>query len=1001
MHRNTTNASRFASLAFLFVLIGGCNSRPEETSPGAGKETASGQDPRQIQTEESQETATFEQRLDRADELLTQEKFQDASKILRDLLVANPEDPGVLFRLASVSAANGSLAEAIDLLADIPLDSDNAEAGLAALGQSADWCIQLERYDEAEDRYRRILKFAPNATPAIRQLAFLLNRQGRRHEASKWIRELCKQGNVMQDELHSLIVVGNAMYDAPDSTPAKGTRAYWPIGAAGTARWLFTELRFQETVATLQPDFDNNSLPAEILALYGRATAETQDDDRFFAWLRKCDAEVRDYSDYWAAIGTYLVRQRRFEEAARALGEAMDRDPTDMISIGRLRQSLLALNQTELAETWEQRWEQIREIVRSNNRVVDAKYPDPGLLDSLASKLFSSNRKLEGILWKWVSISQQGNLPQATTALMQQKDSIISGGQSFPNQQQRLCGLDLSNYKTPELDIPAPTSKQTQSLLAAQKPDAQFENIAQTSGVDHAFSVSDRAQESGFAIYQFFGGAVVAFDYDLDGGVDLYLGQGAATSPSFQGDETNQLYRCEHDAERLRWKDLTRPAKLTETRYSTGVTAGDWNQDGFPDIVVCNIGDDHLMINNGDGTFSLKTLVKNDSLTRTPTSVAMGDVTGDALPDIFQIAYVDDENLARRPKRNASGQVVSALVPTDFQPAKNRLFQNSPNGQHRLAKWDEDGQFAATSLGVFITNVDNKPGNEIFVGNDLYPNHLWQRDSSGKWIETATVLGCAYGYTANATASMGVAVGDFDRSGTLDIHVTNYQQDAANLFLQDKGSFQDLHVRHGLGPASRTVLGFGSQALDFDNNGSLDLAVTNGHVEKEASGAPFKQLPQLFGNAGPVFELTEVDDGSGYWSSKHLGRGMSRLDFNRDGKMDLAITHLGEPTALLENQTESSHHWLQLELVGTRSERDATGTVIQVKSGDQTLTDWVVGGDGYFCKNEAIVAFGLGDVSTIDELSIIWPTGKKQEFEDVATDRRLLIIQNQQEVFTR
>jgi ASPIC and UnbV/FG-GAP-like repeat len=192
------------------------------------------------------------------------------------------------------------------------------------------------------------------------------------------------------------------------------------------------------------------------------------------------------------------------------------------------------------------------------------------------------------------------------------------------------------------------------------------------------------------------------------------------------------------------------------------------------------------------------------------------------------------------------------------------------------------------------------------------------------------------------------------------------------------------------------VLGFGTQSIDFDNDGLLDIVVTNGHVEDEAqSPAPFRQLPQLFRNMEGRFELIEVTDTSGYWSSKYLGRGLARIDFNRDGRMDCVITHLEAPTALLINQTDSQNHWLQLQLVGTQSERDAIGARVHVKAGNSSSFHWVTAGDGYLCRNELMLPIGLGQATQVEELSIEWPSGITQTIRDIPIDRRLLIIENQ------
>ncbi len=409
--------------------------------------------------------------------------------------------------------------------------------------------------------------------------------------------------------------------------------------------------------------------------------------------------------------------------------------------------------------------------------------------------------------------------------------------------------------------------------------------------------------------------------------------------------------------------DVTSVAGAADFQYSMGATAGDWNQDGFPDLVVANIGEDSLLINNGDGTFTRRPIIAPRDVNRVPTSVAMADLTGDSCPDIFELSYVDDPEMILLPRRNDKGQVLNAMSPLQYKPGHDRICENDGRGGMSIRPFATETNEIRTGLGLLITNfLAHKPGNEIFVGNDLYPDQLWVRDpTTGLWSDVAPALGCAFGIRGSKTASMGIAAGDFDNSGTIDLHITNYQDRNASLFLNLGEAFLERNVQYGLAEDSQSVLGFGSQAIDYDNDGDRDLVVTNGHIEQSLSiQAPFEQPLQLFSNLGGRFELVAVEDPSGYWSGKHLGRGLARLDFNRDGKDDFAVTHLGEQSALLINRTETMNHWLQVRLVGVESERDAIGAKVKIRFDDREATNWVIAGDGYFCRNETTVSFGLG-----------------------------------------
>ncbi|QEG00953.1 ASPIC and UnbV [Stieleria maiorica] len=959
-----------------------------------------------------------------AERLEQQGDIAGAESALRRLMLINPQDFEILFRMANLAARRGDLERAVDLLTAVP--ADDPEAGLPALGQSADWSFQLERYADAERRYLQILKLVPQAAQAHRKLAYLYNRQGRRHEASEHVRQLCQLGNVRQDELHSLIQPGDAMYDPPietsdGSTPSESAdaHAYYPIGVSGDARKLFMDEKFQQAVDVLHDSVDANQQPPSIVALYGRAAAEAQDDAKFHWWLGKVDSETQRYAEYWAAIGTFFWTQRQPQQAVRALLEALDRDPTDFRSIARLRAALTALGRDDEADKWSQRWKTLRDISQENNRIADAATPDVASMIKLASLLDSLDRKLESVLWKSLAAHYQRAPRNVVQVLQGELQRLVRSDQGFPNSTARLCAMRINEFPLPTIKIatddgsppsPKTLSSQTpspESLSSIDDPSAHgsepatLENVADQVGLTHTFHVASTRQDRGFSVYQSVGGAVAVIDYDLDGHADLYLTQGGADPPDYQGVESNLLYR--QVAGKL--VDVTTPAGTEQNRYSTGVTVGDWNQDGFPDLVVANVGENWLYLNRGDGTFRPMAFDDRDDKTVLTTSLAMADLSGDAVPDVFELNYLHDPAFDKRPAVNARGEVVGYLKPAEFNAGVDRLIVNDGTGRASMRVISDAESAAASGLGVVVGDFDDSyPGNEVFVGNDTDPNQLWVRaDKTNPLSRTDVAMshGCAFGFDGVPTASMGVAAGDFDGNGALDFHVTNFQDENSSLFLNHDGMFQDRNVGFGLARASKSVLGFGTQAIDYNNDGSLDLVVTNGHIEQSAViAAPFEQPPQLFRNQGSGFEIQDVVDPSGYWHARHVGRGLARLDFNRDGKMDIAISHLGETSALLINRTPTPNHWIQIQLVGRESERDAIGARVVIESGGRQWTQWVVGGDGFFCRNEAVVAFGLGNQRQIDRLSIRWPSGKRSQITALPADHRWLIVEGDADAFT-
>ncbi len=1013
-------------LSFLAWMTG-CN-QTNSVPPEKSEET-SGTIPTDIDTQPSnpqpspsnQSSALDrEKQLAEADQCMEAGNYNEANSLLTSLLLINPNDSEVLFRIANSTAAEGDLLKAVTFLNSI--SPDDLEAGLPALGQAADWYAQLKLYAEAENRYRRLLKIAPQASIAHRRLALLLNRQGRRHEAAVHLRELCKIGDIRQDELHALIVLSDAMGgESPTQNQPAGDPSsvndptddvdYSPINDWGRSRILFTQRKYAEAASLLNADGTgvkkNTSaeptevgeiMPASIVAFQGRVLAEAQNDTEFKKWLMQVEnrQDVQEYAEYWAAIGTYLASRQKHEQATHAFLNALDRDPTDFRSINRLHQMLEQLGRTEQAERWEARWKANREILLANNAISASNNPNVDAMNELASQLSGVGRKLEAVLWKMLESYHRGADQEILNHWNQQLRQLVESKDGFPSTLVRLCDMNQGSFSAPQLDqIREPVSDSAQPrdtgfTLSEIQP--QMMNVANSVGLIHRFQPASAPLESGFAMYHQAGGGVAVLDYDLDGSADLYFAQGAADSPDFMSKTSNPLFRNLE----AQFSEVTQQAEASEYAYTIGCTSGDWNQDGFPDLVTANIGTNRILINNGDGTYRAESLSSSKNLQTMPASIAIADLNQDGLPDLYEANYIEDAKIDLRPDRDANGNVIEAVGPADFAPARDRIGIRDADGKIVFETISETPSSIHRGLGVVIADFDQKKGNDVFVGNDKSPNQLWTFNSQSlTWADVAMPLGVAYSFDGGGTASMGIAAGDFDHSGSLDLHIANFQNESACLYLAQSESFQDRAAQFRLGVPSYEVLGFGSQSIDFNNDGLLDLAVTNGHIDNyQKMSGPFMQRFQLFRNTGNRFEELIVNDASEYLDEGHLGRAMARLDFNNDGRDDLVITHLNEPSALLKNQTSTQNHWLQVQLVGTKSERDAIGAMITVFSDQHQSTQWIVGGDGYLCRNQALASFGLGTSKRIEKVEIQWPSGQKQVIKGLELNRRIIVIEN-------
>jgi len=939
-----------------------------------------------------------------ASELINLGRFDEASNILTRLLVVQPKNVQVLFLSARLAAQQGDLSRAVSLLGEIP--EDHPEAGLPALGQAAEWCFMLERYQDAETKYRKLLRASPGFVPAIRQLAFLLNRQGRRQEASVLIHQLCELGDVLQDELHSLVALRDAMYDDPDKNLSQSTdsaaRYYFPIGPYGDARKAFQENDFPLVMELLKPSIEALGAPAAMVALFGRAACEQQ-DDQAVAWWRTYPINGQDeFADYWATLGTLALQKQHYDSAVRALAEALKRDATDLESISRMRQALGSLGKEAEAGLWFDRWTDMRAVLDANNLVAATEVPDSSAVEKLAAGLDQLDRKLEALMWRALSTSTESS-GQPLSDLNEQHQQLIRTQQGFPELKSLWCGLDFNAYPLPEMLMEnRSTSPAIQSAEGAgdkKVVSPVFQNVARIGGLSHTYRVASQPLDRRYSIHQTLGGGVAVLDFDLDGWPDLYFSQGGSGPPSFIGAIANQFYR--NQAEEL--VDISDDCSAAVHQYSIGVAKGDWNQDGFPDLAIANIGACLLLTNNGDGTFSRKNLETHPNFERVPASICIADVTGDGLPDVIQVGYVDDSNILAKPPLDDQGNVSITVSPGNFGGAVDCLFENLGDGRFSYQGLTDLAD-ARTGLGIVVADFDEQPGNELLIGNDSLPNRLWKLVETGqnelKKVDLASVLGCAYGFSGGATGAMGIAVGDFDQDAKMDFHVTNYENENSNLYLKRGNGFQDRNRQFELDKISRELVGFGTQPIDYDNDSDTDLVVANGHLDNAVSiRGDFPQPMQLLCNQGRRFKLLDVSDQTAYWSTPHVGRSLAILDFDRDGLTDVVMTNVEEPSALLLNRTVTSSHWLQLELVGIASDRDAVGAEVILRGPRRTQHAWNVAGDGYLCSNEGVVSFGLGNDDSVFHLTVVWPDGTEQDFADVAVDQRVIVIQGQASVY--
>ncbi len=943
--------------------------------------------------------------MDEARSRLAAGELESAVETMRAHLLAHPSDVRGLFLAAELEAVGGRYLDAVALLDEIP--RDHPQAGLAALGQSADWLLAAQQWDVAEDRFDALLKMAPTANMAHRRLAYLLNRQGRRQEASSHVRFLCRAGDVTQSELHTLINECEAIYDEARDSDSSASR-FAPIGAQAEARVLFSKNEFKLALDRLRQPMKAGELRSSGRAFFGRLATEVEDQDAIAVWVEGLDEAQEQFGDHWVALATLMLREATdIERAARVLCEAIVRNPTDSVAMSRLENCMDTMGDADQKFACRARTMLLRKTNRVNQRIVGNTDPKPSDIVELAFLLDSLHRPVEAVMWRAIGLAQRNAPPEVLGQLEANRQRLISEEPYPMRPMDALAGLELTrfplarefseNFKANEW----PKERAAENGLDSDATPV-FPNIGNSVGINFQYFNASQPKFADLQLYEQFGGGVAAMDYDLNGRVDLYFNQGGDDPKADTRGKSNALFR------NLGGRFVVVPhAGTGDDGYGQGVTSGDWNQDGFPDLVVANFGVNALMINNGDGTFRRAEMGDSWMTPFWTTSVAMADVTGDGLPDIVEVNYADDAAVHVVAQRGTNGRFVQSRGPESYRAAGDRVFVSRGDGSMStaaLAEADQNG--AGHGLGIVVTDVDGVVGNEMFVANDTDANQLWSlaeesTPEKGHFVNLAGVRGCAYSAQGGSGASMGIATADFDRNGMIDFHVTNFYNESSHLYLQNHSNvFTDSVIKSDLFQPSLRVLGFGTQALDYDNNGTVDLAVVNGHIDDfRSKDVPHKMLPQLFAGTTGRFVQVEVDDSTGYWNHPAIGRGLLLLDWNRDGRMDLVATHHDVPAALLQNQTESENYWIQLRLVGTTSERDAIGATVTIQASGQEFHAVVTAGDGYACKNESIVAFGLGPIDRIDQMTVRWPNGNTQLVKVQTLNQRYLIVEGSPAVF--